>query len=106
MTSSRILKLVTGASELFLAIPILGGAIVIGSGYGVLTVMFIFHIITLVLSNKNREPIYGSVLGIVTSVLAWIPILGWALHLIAGILLLISAAQSGRGFTPPGQFHP
>ncbi|MHA6532189.1 hypothetical protein [Paenibacillus sp. BAC0078] len=96
MSSSRALKWITGSFEIILAIPLLGAAIVIGSGYTVLGLTFILHIITLVLSSKNREPFYGSVLGIITSVLAWIPFLGWVLHLITGVLLMVTAAQKPR----------
>lgn len=96
MTNSRTLKWVTGGMEAVLAIPILGGIIVLGSLYWALVVMFILHLITLILSNKNDEPFYGSVLGIVTSLLAWIPFLGWGLHLITAILLMVSAAKPGR----------
>jgi len=61
------MKWITGLFEIILAIPILGAAIVVFSGYSVLGFMFIFHLITLILSSKNNESIYGSVLGIVTS---------------------------------------
>ncbi|WP_410513158.1 hypothetical protein PaeBR_01390 [Paenibacillus sp. BR2-3] len=96
MSSSRILKWLTGSFELILAIPLLGAAIVIGSWYSVLGLMFVLHLVTLILSSKNREPIYGSVLGIVTSLLAWIPIVGWVLHLITAILLMVSASQKSQ----------
>ncbi|WP_379128307.1 hypothetical protein [Paenibacillus sp. sgz500958] len=96
MSGSRVLKWVTGSCELVLAIPILGGAIVIGTGYSALGFMFILHVITVILSARNREPVYGSVMGIVTSALAWIPILGWALHLITAILLMVTAAKKPR----------
>lgn len=93
MTNSKILKWVTGAFEICLAIPLIGAAIVIGTWYTALGVMLILHIITLVLSAQNREPIYGSVLGIVTSLVAWIPIVGWVMHLLTGIFLMVTAAQ-------------
>ncbi|WP_274648596.1 hypothetical protein [Paenibacillus humicola] len=96
MTSSRILKVITGLFELALAIPLLGGSLVIASGYSLLGFMFILHLVTLTLSWFNKEPFYGSVLGVITSALAWIPIVGWMLHLLSGILLLISSAQRGR----------
>lgn len=94
MSNSRIMKLITGILEGVLAIPVLGGMIVIGSLYWALVIMFVLHLVTLILSVNNKEPFYGSVMGIVTSVLAWIPILGWALHLVSAILLLISAFQN------------
>ncbi|RXZ83469.1 hypothetical protein EBB07_06560 [Paenibacillaceae bacterium] len=104
MSNSRVLKWVTGGLELFLAIPMLGGLIVVGSGYVALGVMFILHVITLILSSQNREPVYGPVLGIVTSLVAWIPFLGWLMHLVTGILLLVNAAQSPRVEGPPPRY--
>ncbi|MDQ0493812.1 hypothetical protein [Paenibacillus brasilensis] len=100
MTPSKTLKWITGGLELFLAIPVLGGLIVVNSAYTVLFFMLIFHIVTLVLSVTNREPFYGSILGIVTSVVGWIPIVGWLMHLLSGIFLMITAAQP-----PRDQYH-
>ena len=94
MTSSRILKWVTGSFEILLAFPLLGAAFIIGAAYIPLGVMFVLHIITLVLSIQNQEAKYGSILGIITSLVAWIPMVGWALHIITGILLMVSAAKN------------
>lgn len=90
MTSSKGLRLVTGLLELLLAIPFLGGFIVVANGYVPLGVMLILHIVTLLIASSKNEPMYGSVSGIVTSVLGWIPIVGWFLHLMTGVLLMIS----------------
>ncbi len=106
MTGSRIMKWITGSFEIFLGIPLIGGAFIISTAYTPLAAMFILHIITLVLSSKNQEPKYGSILGIVTSLVAWIPVVGMILHIITGILLMVTAAQKGRGqnFQAPHQF--
>ncbi|MCQ6563093.1 hypothetical protein [Paenibacillus mendelii] len=96
MSNSKIMKLVTGLLELVLAIPIVGGLIVVGFSYAPLGIMFVLHLITLVLSLNNREPIYGPVAGIATSILGWIPVLGWFMHLASAILLLISAMNTGK----------
>jgi len=93
MTSSRILKWVTGSFEILLGIPLLGGAFIMATYYTPLGVMFILHIITLILSAKNGEAKYGSILGVVTSLVAWIPFVGMVLHIITGILLMVSAAK-------------
>ncbi|NHN31916.1 hypothetical protein [Paenibacillus agricola] len=98
MSNSKVLKWVTGGLELFLAIPVLGGFVVLGTSYLALVVMFALHIITLVLSSQNKEPIYGSVVGIVTSLLAWIPFVGWILHLTSGVLLMATAAQKPKEY--------
>lgn len=93
MSNSRVMKWVTGAFEIFLGIPVIGGLFIIGTWYIPLFVMLVLHIITLVLSSSNREPKYGSVLGIVTSLVAWIPFVGMILHIITGILLMVTAAK-------------
>ncbi|MNP26520.1 hypothetical protein D3C76_1193790 [compost metagenome] len=102
MTGSRILKWVTGSFEILLGIPLIGGAFIISTAYVPLGIMFILHIITLVLSSSNREPKYGSILGIITSLVAWIPIVGMILHIITGILLMVTAAK--KGSSHPQQF--
>jgi uncharacterized membrane protein len=96
LSNARMMRWLTAGFELILGIPFLGGMIVIGSGYTALGVMLLLHIVTLVLSSGRKEPGYGSIMGIVTSVLAWIPILGWILHLLTAILLGISALQGSR----------
>lgn len=100
MTNSRVLKWITGSFEICLAIPLFGAAIVIGSYYTALGVMLVLHIVTLILSSKNNEPIYGSVLGIVTSLVAWIPFVGWILHLLSGIFLMVTAAKKAKKRAP------
>lgn len=104
MTSSRIMKWITGSFELVLGIPVLGALIIIGMAYVPLGIMLVLHIVTLVLSVKNGETKYGSIVGIVTSLVAWIPFVGLVLHIISGILLMVSAAKSPArhpAYAPP-----
>ena len=91
MKISRILLLVGAVFELLLAVPFLGGAFVIGTGYAALGFMFVYHLVTLIFAARERVPFYGPILGMVTAALAWIPILGWILHLVSGIALLFNA---------------
>lgn len=100
LSNSRIMKWITGGLEIFLAIPIVGGAVVIGLAYTPLVIMLALHIVTLVLSSKNGETKYGSIVGIVTSCIAWIPFVGWIMHVVSGILLMVSAAQNKRVAAP------
>lgn len=93
MSAARILKAICGVLELVLGIPVLGGLIVIGMSYTPLGVMFVLHLITLILSLNSKEPSYGPVVGIITSIIAWIPIVGMIMHIISGILLLINSTQ-------------
>ncbi|WP_251048060.1 hypothetical protein [Planococcus sp. ISL-109] len=96
MKTSVALLWITGLAEAFLAIPFIGGGFVISAGYSPLGVMFVLHAITLFYCFKEYSPKSGSILGIITSTLAWIPLIGWALHLLTAMVLLISAAVSGR----------
>jgi len=88
----RTLKWISGGYEAFLGIPILGGSIVIGFGYVPLFIALILHIITLVMAKKAGVSANGSIFGIITSCLAWIPIVGMILHILSAIFILIGAA--------------
>jgi hypothetical protein len=92
--TSRLLKLVSGGIEALLAIPVLGGLIIVSLAWTPLLVMLVLHIVTLVYCNQERESKAGSIVGIVTSALGWIPFLGWMMHVATAILLLLSAAKS------------
>ncbi|SDH97890.1 hypothetical protein SAMN05192534_11713 [Alteribacillus persepolensis] len=94
MTPTTMMKWITGSLELFLGIPILGGSIIIGLSWSPLFVMLILHIITLILASRSVANRHGSILGIVTSCLAWIPFVGWAMHVVTGIILMIDAAKN------------
>ncbi len=94
MKASKVLKFITGLLEGVLAIPILGGTIVISFAGIPLGIMFVLHLVTLIVSKKQGETIYGSVCGIITSCVGFIPFVGWILHLLSFILLLISTFQS------------
>ena len=98
MKTSVALLWITGLAQAFLAIPLIGGAFVISTSYSVLGVMFVLHAITLFFCFREYSPKSGSILGLITSTLAWIPLIGWALHLLTAIVLLISAmTQGARG---------
>ncbi|MFS0655375.1 hypothetical protein [Bacillus sp. 179-C3.3 HS] len=91
MSISRTMKWITGIFEACLAIPVIGGLFIISNGYTPLLVMLILHIITLVLSKRDQGPIIGSIVGIITSCLGWIPIVGFILHIITAFILIITA---------------
>lgn len=99
MSNARVMRWVTGGLELLLAIPFLGGLIVLSTVYVALGIMLVLHIVTLIMSRDESEPVYGSVMGIITSVLAWIPFVGWLLHVVTAVLLLVSASSRGGRYT-------
>ncbi len=92
MSLSRILRYLTGGMEALLGIPLIGGSIVIGFGYTPLFVMFVLHIVTMVICSKERQDKSGSIVGVVTSCIAWIPFVGMIMHIITALILLISAS--------------
>lgn len=96
MIISQVMQLVTGIFEGLLGIPLFGGAYIMGSGYTPLFVMLILHIITLFLANRDGRWIAGSVLGIVTSIIGFIPLVGMVLHWTTCIVLIISVFQPKR----------
>jgi hypothetical protein len=88
LSGFKILALIALIFELLLAIPVVGGTIVIGTAYIALAVTLIVHIAALVFAPKGNK--FAPVFGIVTSLLAWIPFLGWVLHVIAFVLYVVA----------------
>lgn len=93
MSASRIMKWITGALEALLGIPVLGATIIVGLLWTPLLVMLVLHIITLVLTQKDGGASTGSILGIVTSCIGWIPFVGMIMHILSAIFLMINAAK-------------
>jgi hypothetical protein len=94
-----VLKWLTFALEALMAIPLIGGTFVISYGYAPLFVAFVLHLVALVLAVRARRSPFGNAIGIVTSAIAWIPLIGWIMHTITALILLIEAiAVSGRGY--------
>lgn len=96
MSASRVLKWVTGGMEAFLGIPFIGGAFILGNYYLPLFVMLAMHIITLVLTKRDGGQSTGSILGIVTSCIGWIPFVGMIMHILSAIFLMINAAAPDK----------
>ena len=91
---STTLKWVSGGMELLLGIPVLGAIIVFSTGYSVLFFMAILHIITIVFASRENESKGGNILGLITSLIAWIPLVGMFMHMVSAIVILIDAYRS------------
>ncbi|MGF7535066.1 hypothetical protein AAGG74_15455 [Bacillus mexicanus] len=91
MLLSTIFKWISGIGEAILGIPFLGGLYIIANGWTPLFVMFVVHLITLFFSLKDRKKVSGSILGIFTSLIGWIPVLGMIMHLITATFLILDA---------------
>ncbi|MFS0750336.1 hypothetical protein [Oceanobacillus sp. 1P07AA] len=96
MSISRIMQWVTGVAEALLGIPFIGGIYIFSNAWTPLFVMLLLHILTLILAKRDGRWIAGSVIGIITSVIAWIPIVGMVMHWISAIVLIISGMQSDK----------
>lgn len=90
------LKWVSGAFEAFLGIPVIGGTFIIANGWTPLLFMLVFHIVIVIFSNKNGNRAYGNILGIITSLLGWIPFVGMAFHMLSALVIFIDAASRSR----------
>jgi len=95
MKLSTILKWVTGGSEAVLGFPIVGVSIIVGFAYVPLLIMLGLHIFTLVIVSREGTKKSGSIMGIITSSVGWIPGVGITLHIITAIILLLDAGKSG-----------
>lgn len=98
MKYSNTLKWISGSAEGFIGLPFIGAAVVVGSGYTVLALMFMLHMTTLVFSLREKRPTMSSLVGLITSCLAWnIDLwLGMLLHIITAVLLLLDALNDGK----------
>ncbi len=94
--TSAVAKGIAGGYELILAIPFLGGLIVLSSGWQALAISLVVHIIVLGIAIGSQTSIAPSIFGIITALLAWIPVLGWLLHTITCIVLFISAFSDAK----------
>ncbi|MGX8176471.1 hypothetical protein ACWS7L_03140 [Exiguobacterium artemiae] len=97
--SLRTLKWVSGGLEAMLGIPLLGGLIVIGTGYNALWLMLAFHIVVVVLTARAGRVSKGNIVGIVASTVGVIPVVGMLLHIAAAIVILLDAAFGNRMIT-------
>ncbi|HZG74159.1 MAG TPA: hypothetical protein VEY51_21705 [Chondromyces sp.] len=91
--SATPLKWITGGMEAVLGIPFIGGAIVLGNAWTPLGIMAVLHVITLLLAIRSGQAKAGSILGIITSMIGWIPFVGMTLHIVTAIVLVVDAAR-------------
>lgn len=84
-----ILSIVILLFEATLAIPVIGGVIVISSGYTVIGLMLALHIANLVLRIIDGQSKFTPIFGIVLTLLTWIPVIGWLVHCALAITYLI-----------------
>ena len=94
----KLLKWGTFLFEAFLAIPLVGGLFVMANGWTPLIIALIAHIAAIIILYQERGPIVGNMLGVVTSLIAFIPFVGWIMHGITAIVLLVEGISAGRRY--------
>lgn len=104
-TTSAVAKGISGGYELILAIPFLGGLIVLSSGWQALALGLVVHLIVLGIAIGSKTSIVPSIFGIVTALFAWIPVVGWLLHTITCIVLFVSAFADARKPREYSKYH-
>lgn len=80
-------------TELILAIPVLGGSIVVGSAYSALVFGFIIHLLVFIMAAIKGRGKVAPVFGMITCALAWIPFLGWIMHTISAVIYLVAIVK-------------
>ncbi|UTR06999.1 hypothetical protein MM326_02905 [Alkalihalobacillus sp. LMS6] len=83
-----IYKIITGIVEASLGFPFVGGSVILSLYWTPLLVMLLLHIIGFRISRRANVSTTGHTLGIVTSSLGWIPVVGMTLHIITAFYLL------------------
>ncbi|MCI1883057.1 MAG: hypothetical protein LKI94_12795 [Sporolactobacillus sp.] len=92
MKTSHILKWVSGGYEVLLGFPIVGGLLIVSFLWTPLVIALALHVITLVFCNQDHTNYHGSILGIIASIIGFIPFVGMVMHMITAVFLLIDAA--------------
>jgi hypothetical protein len=87
----RLLKWISAGLEAFLGIPIIGGSVVLSLVWTPLLFMLALHIVIVVLAKKENLPTGANTIGIITSFIAWIPIVGMIMHIVTAICILLEA---------------
>lgn len=89
MSTLKVAKVVALIYQAVLAIPFLGGSIVLFSGWGALGLGFVIHAIVFILALKSGGAKIASIIGMITSIVAVIPGIGWLMHLVTTIAYAI-----------------
>lgn len=93
MDNSLGFKIGLAIAETVLAIPVLGGLIVVSTFWSILPILFILHIVSLIIAKDNNKKINGNIVGIIGNCLAWIPLVGFLFHLATAIVLWVEVSK-------------
>lgn len=86
---NKYYKIFMALFELLLAVPFLGATIVISTGWSILGLLMFLHILGILFSVMTNQRKSGHFIGIIANFVAFIPLVGMAVHTITGCILLI-----------------
>ncbi|WP_223879898.1 MULTISPECIES: hypothetical protein [Paenibacillus] len=86
----------TFAFEAFLALPFIGGAFVIANAWIPLGVALLLHLFAIVILSREGERVLGNGIGVVTSIVGFIPFVGWFMHAVTAVVLLFEGLAGPR----------
>ncbi|ENQ3113133.1 hypothetical protein ACEOWI_004465 [Bacillus cereus] len=66
---------------------------VVVSFWSALWIMFVAHIVSLIIAHQSGTSKLGSIMGIVTSILGFIPFVGMILHIVTAIILWLEVTS-------------
>lgn len=92
-SAATVLKIVNGALECLWGFPFLGGTLVVSFLYIPLILMFIMHLICLILAGQSGKKISGPLIGVIGSVIGWIPFVGFVMHILAAVFNLVEGIK-------------
>lgn len=68
----------------------------VANAWAPLGIAFLLHAVAIIILLRERGPIIGNAVGVVTSVVALIPFVGWVMHAITAIILLVEGLSGAR----------
>ncbi|WCF11496.1 hypothetical protein NDS46_31560 (plasmid) [Paenibacillus thiaminolyticus] len=94
MSAAKMLKWGLFGYEAFLAIPLIGGTFIVANGWIPLWIAFFLHVAGFFFSKQAKMSAVGNGFGIVTSIIGFIPFVGWFFHAITAITLLVEGLSA------------
>lgn len=76
-------------------IPLISWSIIISVGFPIIILLAV-HVFSLITARKSDGKILGNILGIFAAFLSIVPFVGWLLHVITLIVLIIDIRQSSK----------
>ncbi|MCB5367057.1 hypothetical protein LIP24_10470 [Collinsella aerofaciens] len=77
-----------------MGIPVLGDTLIVSTLWTPLAIMIALHIVALIITHKAGRKTVGHILGIITSVVGCIPLIGTVMHIVTAVFLMIEVGKN------------